>query len=95
MIELVVSRQAQIDLRKIADYIARDNPGRAETFVEELIQKIAEICDHPTIYRLRTEWGPGLRSSIYRGYHIVFRYDAKRVEIARVMHGSRDITSFG
>ena len=91
MIELALSCQAQIDLREIADYIARDNPDRAESFIEELLAKMDAICEHPTGYRIRTECRPNLRSSTHRGYHIIFRLSAGRVDIARVMHGSRDI----
>jgi toxin ParE1/3/4 len=89
--ELVISEQARIDLREIADYIARDNPDRAETFIEELLAKMTAICEHPGGYRLRPEWRPDFRSSIHSGYHIIFRLSVDRVEIARVMHGSRDI----
>lgn len=91
MIELVISWQARIDLKEIADYIARDNTDRAQSFIDELLAKIDAICEHPLSYRLRTEWRPDLRSSTHHGYHIIFRLGANRVEIARVMHGSRDI----
>ena len=91
MIELVLAREAQTDLRDIADFIARDNQERAVSFIEELLNAMESIRERPESFRLRTEWRPGLRSSVYHGYQIIFRFSGETVEIVRVMHGSRDI----
>ena len=91
MIELVLAREAQIDLRNIADYIARDNPERAVSFVEELLAAMEVIRERPESFRLRVEWRPDLRSTVHHGYQIIFRFSVATVEIVRVMHGSRDI----
>ncbi|MDE2435287.1 MAG: type II toxin-antitoxin system RelE/ParE family toxin [Sphingomonadales bacterium] len=90
---LVLARQAQTDLRDIADYIARDNPDRAVSFVDELLAAMELIRERPTSFRLRSEWRANLRSSVYHGYQIIFQISGNRVEIARVLHGSRDIPS--
>ncbi len=91
MIELVLAREAQLDLRNIADYIARDNSGRAVSFVEELLAAMELIRERPESFRVRSEWRPDLRSAVHHGYQIIFRFNGRIVEIVRVMHGSRDI----
>ena len=91
MNRLVVSRQAQLDLRDIADYIARDNPDRAETFVEELLEVMETVRVRPASFRFRDEWHSELRSANHQGYQIIFKDREAVVEILRIIHGARDI----
>ena len=93
MSRLTIKARVRADLRSIAIYIARDNPRRAETFVEELISKINAIAQHPLRYRLRSEWMPAVRSAQHRGYHIIFVASDRDVEVVRVIHGSQDIAA--
>jgi plasmid stabilization system protein ParE len=46
---------AVADLQEIGDYIAQDNPLRAETFVDELIDQAEKIAQMPTSYAAREE----------------------------------------
>jgi toxin ParE1/3/4 len=45
-----LSSEARKDLIAIGDYIARDNPLRASTFVEELVKACVEISSRPLSY---------------------------------------------
>lgn len=45
-----LSPQAEIDLREIGDYIARDNPQRAASFVGELLAHSQRIAEQPEAY---------------------------------------------
>jgi toxin ParE1/3/4 len=90
---LVISPAAQGDLRKIATYIAADNPDRAASFVVELRAKMDVIAERPLSFRLRDEWSAGLRSAAHGHYHILFRDFATKVRIVRVLHGARDIAT--
>lgn len=42
--------RAEVDLREIGDYIARDNPQRAENFIDELLTHSQQIARMPTAY---------------------------------------------
>jgi plasmid stabilization system protein ParE len=44
-----------IDLREIGDYIARDNPQRAASFVGELLARSQRIAKQPEAYPARPE----------------------------------------
>ena len=89
--KLRVSREAENDLRGIGEYIARDNPLRAESYVSEIVAKMREIGVRPLTFPAREDLAPGLRARLHRPYLIVYRIVEDTVEIARVMHGSRDL----
>jgi len=91
MTDLVISEAARADLGEIVDYIARDNPARAETFLDELLARITAVAEHPPAYQVRTDWPVPVRAAVHRRYLIVFREHEQRVEIARVLHSARDI----
>ena len=86
-----VAAAAKQDFKDIADYIARDDPARAQSFIVEIYQKIHVIAERPFSFQARDEWHQGLRSALHQNYHIVFRVEDDVIEIARVLHGARDI----
>ena len=89
--QLVIKPLAEQDLEAIADYIARDNPARAVTFVRELRAQCKRIASNPLGYRERPELAPGLRSCAHGNYMIFFDVLPDVVEIVRVLHGARDL----
>jgi toxin ParE1/3/4 len=93
MSSIIVTKDARSDLRAIAIYIARDNPERATSFVEELISKISSVGDRPLTYPAKEDLRNGLRSAAHGRYRILFKIDDKSVVILRVLHGARDIRS--
>ncbi|MGH6905274.1 MAG: type II toxin-antitoxin system RelE/ParE family toxin [Geminicoccaceae bacterium] len=52
---------AEADLEAIGDYIARDNPRRALTFVREMRQRCERIAEMPRAAPLRPQLGAGVR----------------------------------
>ena len=82
---------AEADLREIAYYIARGNPARAMTFIDEIIAHCHEIANRPSIGRGRSELGHGIRSMPHGRYVIFYRAIDTGVEIRHVLHGARDI----
>jgi toxin ParE1/3/4 len=91
--QLEIKQAARLDLREIAAYIARDNPDRAESFVDELLARIETVFERPLTFPARSEWGTGVRSALYGRYVIIYRLGVDFVEILRVIHGARDIDS--
>ncbi len=91
MSRCVFSPDALADLEEIGDFIARDNPRRALTFVQELRARCRALAAMPYSGRARPELRPELRSRAVGAYLILYRPAAGGVEIVRIMHGSRDI----
>jgi toxin ParE1/3/4 len=89
---LELSRFVEGDLDAIAEYIAKDNPARALTFLREIGKKIDRVGKSPLTYQLRPEIGEGARVAALGNYLILFRVVAEKVRIERVVHGSRDLT---
>jgi toxin ParE1/3/4 len=82
---------AEQDLESIGDYIARDNPRRAVSFVRELRAQCMKITSSPQGYRRRPELGEAIRSCAYGNYVIFFVEEEKAIQIIRVLHGAMDI----
>jgi toxin ParE1/3/4 len=68
----VVTPLAEQDLEAIGNYIAKDNPRRALSFVGELRSQCAKITKSPQAYRSRAELGEGVRSCSHGNYVIFF-----------------------
>jgi toxin ParE1/3/4 len=81
---------AEADLEAIGDYIALDNPRRAESFVAELRVRCLGLADYPRRFRLRPEYGPGVRGTPHGRYLILYSERAGHVVIERIIHGARD-----
>ena len=91
MARYTLLRRAQADLRGIRDHILADNPPRAISFIEELLERCQLLADTPGMGRARDELRPGLRSFAYGSYVLFYRRTAGGVEIVRVLHGARNI----
>mgnify|MGYP003605211864 CR=1 len=88
---LVITPLAEQDIESIGDYIARDNPRRALSFIRELRSQCQRISKTPQGYRLRDELGDGIRSCAYGNYVIFFEIETDALRIVRILHGARDI----
>ena len=81
------------DLTEIADWIAADNPVRAESFIDELEAYLLWIATGPLRYRLRPEIGRDVRSALFGSYIILFRHKRDgAIRVERVVHGKRSLT---
>ncbi len=85
------SRRAEGDLTEIAAYIARDNPARVVTFVQQLREHCRGLIAFPKARRLRPELGEGVRLSVFGNYVVLYVAHEDILEIRRVVHGARDL----
>jgi toxin ParE1/3/4 len=91
---VVITDAAEADLEEIGDWIARDNPVRALTFVRELRRRCESLIDGPRRYaRVPRYEHLGIRRRVYRDYLIFYRIIADRIEVLHVLHGARDYKS--
>ncbi len=89
----VQSTESEKDLNDIFDYIALQGISAAEKLIRNIYEKFALLCEQPEIGRKRDELLPDLRSLNAESYLIFYRERNKIIEIARVLHGSRDFTA--
>ena len=84
---------AEADLDNIVDYIAQDNPIRAETFGQELRDKTLPLAQHPKMGRTGRPGLPGFVRELvaHRNYIVFYRVldETRTVEILRVKHAAQ------
>jgi toxin ParE1/3/4 len=90
-VRVVWTRAAQADLEEISDYIRADNPMRAVSFLNEIVD-VGEAISHmprafPLVPRLEQR---GIRRRTFGRYLIFYRIEAESVQILHVAHGARD-----
>jgi toxin ParE1/3/4 len=83
------SRQAELDLEEIGDFIALDSQIRALTFVRELREQCKKITNFPHGYPLAHEFGKDVRKLIYGQYLILYVVQMEQVEILHILHAAR------
>ena len=72
-------------------YIQKDNPSRAASFMDEIIEAGEGIADMPRAFALvpRLE-RKGISKRAFGCYLILYRIEAEGVRILHVAHGARD-----
>ena len=86
-----VSAAARADLVEIWFYIAQDDPDAADKFIRSLVTRFPLLASMPEMGRRREELAPQVRSLAFGNYVIFYRPMKDGVEIARVLHGARDL----
>lgn len=89
--KVVLTAEAFGDLEQIGDYIARDNPVRARSFVQELIEKARQVGDLPQGFPLVPRYAHlGVRRRAHGSYLIFYRVEPDQVTVVHVLHGAQD-----
>ena len=84
--------EADDDLVGIAEFMARDTPKAARNWVRKIRETCATIASHPKIGELRKGFGvPDCQSFSVGNYVIFFRRIEDGIEVARIVHGNRDM----
>ena len=86
--------EAEADLEAIGDYIARDNPVRAVTFVSELRNRCNSLADTPLGFALVPRYEHrGVRHRVHGNYQIFYRTvgdPIDRIDVLHIIHSARD-----
>lgn len=89
--KVVLTAKALADLEAIADYIAKDNPPRARSFVAELLDKARGLADYPESFPLVPRYEHlGVRRRVHGNYLIFYRIEPERISVIHILHGARD-----
>jgi addiction module RelE/StbE family toxin len=89
--KLAFAAEAKLDLLRIGDWIARDNPRRAVTFIEEIEARCRSLPAMPKAYQLMPRHeASGIRRIVHGNYLIFYRIEEKSVVVLRILHGAMD-----
>jgi len=76
------------DRKRITEYIAQDNPRAAIEMVDMLMQKAAQLDQHPTLGRVGRV--KGTRELVaHPNYILIYRVVGKAAEVLRVKHAAQ------
>ena len=90
--KVVFSDRARDDLDAIWQTIAAENPVRATSFVEELIDLGESLATMPYRFAVFSRYlAKGIRRAPHGNYLIFYRVLNGRIEIIHVLHAARDI----
>jgi toxin ParE1/3/4 len=93
-VKVTLTREALADLENIAEWIAQDNPRRAQSFSAELRVKCASIGRSPRRYPvIHRSAISEIRKRSHGHYLIFFRIMDDHVDIMRIVHMARDWAS--
>lgn len=86
-----LSEAAEHELEEIAKFIGNDSPLRAASFVQELVERCYGLADQSRRYPVVTLWhGMEIRRCPFRHYLIFYVINERGLEIAHIIHSSRD-----
>ncbi|MEQ1835271.1 MAG: type II toxin-antitoxin system RelE/ParE family toxin [Candidatus Nitrotoga sp.] len=89
--QLEFAEWARKDLLEIARYIARDNPQRARSFVNELRQQCTLLVEQRELGVARPDLAEDLRQLPYERYLIFFSETDFGILVERVLHSARNL----
>lgn len=75
---------------EIAEYIAMDNLGAAENWVDTVFKKVEDLKNFPESGRIVPETcNKNIRELIYGNYRIIYRVEQKWLSVLTVRHGKQ------
>jgi len=80
-------------LDEIADYLGSRSPSAAVRVLEALLDRFELLASHPLMGEIRNDLPGRPRCFSSGNYLIVYQPSADGIEVARVVHGSRDVKS--
>lgn len=92
--KVVFAPAAEHDLLEIGQRIPPDNPARAVSFVDELIDHCLTLAEMPRRNPLVPRYEHwGIRRAVHKSHLIFYRVRSETIEIVHVLHGAMDYES--
>jgi|SRR5579872_1813899 toxin ParE1/3/4 len=93
MRSIAIRPKALADLAEIWAYIAQDSPKHADLVANRVDRLFRTLAKQPGMGHARPELLPNLRSIPIGNYVIFYIPRDRGIDVARVLHGSRDLDS--
>ena len=77
-------------MTEIADYISRENPTAAVSWVKAVFDKVENIKQFPYVGRIFPEANrKEIREILFKNYRIIYRVGTEHISILTVRHGKQ------
>lgn len=93
MARIIRAPTAEVDAIDIWCHIAGDDPPAADRLLERFHQIFSKLAEHPRLGKEVEELAPNLRLFPIGRYLVFYRPIKDGIEIARLLHGARDVTA--
>ena len=93
MARIIRAPAAEADAVEIWAYIAADNSSAADRLLNRFDRMFQKLSSQPLLGKAVEEIAPNLRFIPIGSYLVFYRPIKDGVEIARILHGARDITA--
>jgi toxin ParE1/3/4 len=90
---VVRTKLADEDLLDIWFYVGADDMDAADRLLDQIDTRCDNLSQYPQKGVQRDALMPGMRSILEGNYVIFYQVNGDRVEILRILHGSRDFPS--
>lgn len=92
MVNLIWTEIAIEDLKLIHEYISRDSPLYADSFVEKIINRVDQLEKFPKSGRVVPEFNSvDIRELIEGNYRIIYQISSNQISIVRIHHSARQL----
>jgi toxin ParE1/3/4 len=90
--EVRLSEAARADLIEIDDYGSeRFGDDASDAYQRAIDLILTRLEDYPLLGEARPDYGAGIRCIVHKSHRILYRVEGEWVEIARILHHSRDV----
>jgi toxin ParE1/3/4 len=91
--EIIVSREAREDFKRIWRYIACDNEAAADKLLLAIDAKIERLRRFPEMGSPRDDIRSGMRIVVHGSYSVLYEYrrPTDMIEIVAIVEGGRDL----
>jgi toxin ParE1/3/4 len=93
VLAVIRTNRADEDLIEIWSYIAIDNISAADRVLDAIEARWDNLARHPYSGVARDDIAPGIRHLVSGEYLTLYRLSGSAIEIVRVLHGRRKISS--
>lgn len=91
--QVVFTPLAEEDLNEIWFEIALDNIRAADETVDQIRNRTTQLSLFPESGRLRLDIANDVRSLVVGNYIVLHRIGDEVVDVVRIVHGARDLTT--
>lgn len=89
-----ITRNAELDLQDIANFIAADNKKAAFNMLKIFEESFLKLSQMPNMGFSKTEWtDKDLKFWSIKKYLIVYKIESNHIVIVRVLSGYRDVVA--
>jgi len=93
MIKVSYTQKAKQDFLSIWAYIAEDSPNAADKLLDTISEKCNLLGENSKLGQARPDISPEMRYFPVKNYLILYKEQSLGVEIIRILHGSRDLST--